>query len=42
MGDSLPQMLGNPEVAKKITDDAFREFETELDRAVYRVLMGWR
>jgi len=42
MGPSVAQMVGNQEVAEKLAGDAFQTFETELDKAVYRILTGWR
>lgn len=42
MGPSVAQMVGNQEVAEKLTEEAYRSFETELDKAVYRILTGWR
>lgn len=42
MGDSYAQMVGKQEVAEKLSDEAGRTFETELDKAVYRILTGWR
>lgn len=42
MGSSVAQMVGNQEVTQKLTEGSFRTFETELDKAVYRILNGWR
>jgi len=42
MGPSVAQMVGNQKVAEKLTGEAYRSFETELDKAVYRILTGWR
>ncbi len=42
MGSSVAQMVGKPEVAERLTEDAYQMFETELDKAVYRILTGWR
>ena len=42
MGSSVAQMVGKPEVAQRITEEAYQTFETELDKAVYRILTGWR
>lgn len=42
MGASVAQMVGNQEVAEKLTRGAYQTFETELDKAVYRILIGWR
>lgn len=42
MGSSVAQMVGKPEVAQKLTEEAYQTFETELDKAVYRILTGWR
>lgn len=42
MGSSVAQMIGNQEVAQRLTENAFQTFEKELDGAVYRILTGWR
>ncbi len=42
MGSSVAQMVGKPEVAQRLTEEAYQTFETELDKAVYRILTGWR
>ncbi len=42
MGSSVAQMVGNQQVAQKLTERAYETFETELDKAVYRILTGWR
>ena len=42
MGPSVAQMVGNQEVAEKLTGEAYKNFESELDKAVYRILTGWR
>jgi len=42
MGGSVAQMVGRQEVAQKLTEEAYQTFETELDKAVYRILAGWR
>ena len=42
MGSSVAQMVGRQEVAQKLTEEAYQTFETELDKAVYRILTGWR
>lgn len=42
MGSSVAQMISRPEVAQRLTEEAYRTFETELDGAVYRILTGWR
>ena len=42
MGPSVAQMVGNQEVAEKLAGEAYRNFESELDKAVYRILTGWR
>ncbi len=39
MGGSV---VGKPEVAQRLTEEAYQTFETELDKAVYRILTGWR
>lgn len=41
-GPSVAQMVGNQGVAEKLTDEAYKSFESELDKAVYRILTGWR
>ena len=41
MGLSVPQMLGNQEVAENITIDAGKKFEERLDHEITRVLNGW-
>lgn len=42
MGDSYAQMVGKQEVTERLSDEAGRTFEAELDKAVYRILTGWR
>jgi len=42
MGSSVAQMVGRPEVAQQLTEKACQTFETELDKAVYRILTRWR
>lgn len=42
MGSSVAQMVGNQQVAQRLTERAYEAFETELDKAVYRILTGWR
>ncbi len=42
MGPSVAHMVGGQDVAKKLTDHAYQNFESELDKAVYRILTGWR
>lgn len=42
MGDSVAQMVGKPEVAQRLTEEAYQTFESEMDKAVYRILTGWR
>lgn len=42
LGPSVAQMVGNQEVAEKLTREAYESFEKELDDAVYRILTGWR
>ena len=42
MGSSVAQMVGRQEVAQKLTEEAYQTFDTELDKAVYRILTGWR
>ena len=38
----VAQMVGNQQVAQRLTERAYETFETELDKAVYRILTGWR
>lgn len=40
-GPSVPQMLGNQEVAEKLTDEAVKSFEKNLDQYVYALLNGY-
>lgn len=42
MGSSVAQMVGKQQVAEKLTEGAYQTFETEMDKAVYRILTGWR
>lgn len=42
MGSSVAQMIGKQEVTQKLTEESYQTFETELDKAVYRLLTGWR
>lgn len=42
MGASVPQMVGGQDVAERMTGKAWESFESELDKAVYRILTGWR
>lgn len=42
MGPSVAQMVGNQEVAEKLAGEAYQSFESEMDKAVYRILTGWR
>lgn len=42
MGGSVAQMVGKQEVAQRLTEESYQTFETELDKAVYRILTGWR
>lgn len=42
MGGSVAQMVGKQEVAQRLTEEAYQTFDTELDKAVYRILTGWR
>lgn len=42
MGSSVAQMVGKQEVAQRLVEEAYQTFETELDKAVYRILTGWR
>lgn len=40
-GPSVPQMLGNQEVAEKLTKEAMESFEKNLDQYVYALLNGY-
>lgn len=40
-GPSVPQMLGNQEVAEKLTDEAMKSIEKNLDQYVYALLNGY-
>ena len=40
-GPSVPQMLGNQEIAEKLTDEAMKSFEKNLDQYVYALLNGY-
>ncbi len=43
MGSSSPQMLGNKEVSKKLTDDAAKVFMERFERNIPAILSGyWR
>lgn len=42
MGDSVPQMLGNKGVEKKLAEEACATFEANLDAAVLHILSGAR
>lgn len=42
MGSSVAQMVGKPQVAEELTKGAYQTFKTELDKAVYHILTGWR
>lgn len=42
MGSSVPQMLGNQEVAEKLATDAMAKFDERLDHEVLAILNGWR
>lgn len=41
MGSSVPQMLGNDEVAEHLAAGAMEKFEERLDHEVLRLLNGW-
>ncbi len=41
MGSSVPQMLGNQEVAERLTGEAMKDFEKDLDRSVLAILSGY-
>lgn len=40
-GPSVPQMLGNDEVANRVMDDAHKKFDERLDHEIIRLLNGW-
>jgi len=40
-GPSVPQMLGSQEVAEKLTNEAMKSFEKNLDQYVYALLNGY-
>ena len=40
-GPSVPQMLGNQEVAEQLTGEAMESFEKNLDQYVYALLNGY-
>ena len=40
-GPSVPQMLGNQEVAEKLTGEAMESFEKNLDQYVYALMNGY-
>lgn len=40
-GPSVPQMLGRQEVAEKLTNEAMKSFEKNLDQYVYALLNGY-
>lgn len=41
-GPSVPQMLGQQEVAKKLSEEAMEKFEERLDHEINAILNGWR
>lgn len=41
-GPSVPQMLGNQEVAEKLSAEAMETFEDRLDHEINAILNGWR
>ena len=41
MGSSVPQMLGSPETAERLGEEAMGKFEERLDHEVLRLLNGW-
>lgn len=41
MGSSFPQMLGNEEVAEKLSKEAYEKFEERLDHEILAVMNGW-
>ncbi len=41
MGLSIPQMVGNEEVAEKLAQDASEKFEERMEHEVNRILNGW-
>ena len=40
-GPSVPQMLGSEEVEKRLTEDAMKSFEKDLDHDVLAILSGY-
>lgn len=42
MGSSVPQMLGNSQVAEELAQESVEKFEERLDHEVLRLLNGWR
>ena len=43
MGSSVPQMLGNPDVAVRLADEAMEKFDQRLEDNINRLLTGqWR
>ena len=41
MGSSVPQMIGNPEVEKKLTEDAAAQFYNRFEEETWRILNGF-
>ena len=41
-GPSVPQMLGQQEVAQKLSEEAMEKFEERLDHEINAILNGWR
>ena len=42
MGSSVPQMLGNETVTKKLSEDAAAKFDEQMSHEVDAILNGWR
>ena len=42
MGSSVPQMLGSPAVAEKLSKEAMEKFEDRLKHEINAILNGWR
>lgn len=41
MGSSVPQMVGNEEVAQRLAEGAMQKFEERLDHEILRILNGY-
>lgn len=40
-GPSVPQMLGNDAVARKVVDDAMEAFDARMEHELFRIMNGW-